>query len=35
MVKNSVKGLQPIDEMSNIWSALTHEERIYLRENTK
>jgi CRP-like cAMP-binding protein len=35
MVKNTVKGLQPIDEMSNIWSALTHEERIYLRENTK
>jgi CRP-like cAMP-binding protein len=35
MVKSSLKGLQPIDEMSDIWSALTHEERMYLRENTK
>lgn len=35
MVKNLTKGLKPIDEMSDIWSALTHEERMYLRENTK
>ena len=35
MVKSSLKGLRPIDEMSDIWSALTHEERMYLRENTK
>ena len=35
MVKTSAKGLKPIDEMSNIWGALTHEERMYLRENTK
>ena len=35
MVKISAKGLKPIDEMSDIWSALTHEERMYLRENTK
>jgi CRP-like cAMP-binding protein len=35
MVKNLTKGLKPIDEMSDIWSALTHEERVYLRENTK
>ena len=35
MVKNLAKGLKPIDEMSDIWSALTHEERMYLRENTK
>lgn len=34
MVKNQTKGLMPIDEMSDIWSALTHEERVYLRENT-
>ena len=35
MVKNLIKGLKPIDEMSDIWLALTHEERMYLRENTK
>lgn len=35
MVRTSTRGLKPIDEMSNIWSALTHEERMYLRENTK
>lgn len=35
MVKSTAKGLKPIDEMSDIWSALTHEERVYLRESTK
>lgn len=35
MVKSGVKGLKPIDEMSDIWLALTNEERMYLRENTK
>ena len=35
MVKNLTKGLKPIDEMSDIWLALTNEERMYLRENTK
>ena len=34
MVKSGVKGLKPIDEMSDIWLALTNEERMDLRENT-
>ena len=35
MVKSGVKSLKQIDEMSDIWMALTYEERMYLRENTK
>ena len=35
MVKSGVKSLKPIDEMSDIWLALTNEERMYLRENTQ
>lgn len=34
-MKNSDKELLPIDEMDAIWSALTQEERMYLRENTQ
>ena len=35
MVKSGVKSLKQIDEMADIWMALTYEERMYLRENTK
>lgn len=30
-----MKERLPIDEISEIWSALTHEERVFLRENSK
>ncbi len=35
MTKQQLKGMKPIDEMSSIWAALTNEERMYLRENTR
>ena len=34
-MKEMIKNISPIDEISDIWKPLTYEERIYLRENTK
>lgn len=34
-MKNQIKNIVPIDEIGDMWKCLTHEERMFLRENTQ